>query len=473
MVFYNEQSDSVDFLHPDYVEHKTQIDIVTNVFNGVDTANQYLTQATRESLTSFERRKSNLTLKNFVKRATEAFVGMIFRKSIETVGFSDNINHIFKKIDTKNTIQKFSRDLATALIRDSKVFIAIDTPINGGDPYMAIIHRNNVINWRKNTEGKYEMIVIYEIINEPFGTFGTKRVEQWRVYYDNGIVDFYRKNDNGEIINIDTLITDFDYIPIVTIELEDIPILYDIAKLNIKHMNRTSFKDKYLDMSAIPVPLIWGADTSDMESGNNAGAKPAVVIGVDEAFIFQGTKDEADFQWRELSGNSIKALQEDLSVIEEDITSGVIRAATSDTTSIKTATQSFYEAAESANRVTVIANLLEIGLNEAMVFVADMFNEELDETSRIIVNKDFNALVMNNDQLRLLWEVYLGGALSVETFLKSMDSFEVIDIGSVENELLRIEKDNFKPIPKDKTDVTLKNTDNRTKSIVNNNNKDT
>ena len=464
MAIYNNQSDTVEFLHPEYVAYQSKVSYVTNVFNGIDSAKIYLSQAPRESDSSFFTRQEKATLKNFVKRATEAFVGMIFRKPIESVGFSDKINKILKKVDTKNTLNKFSRDLTTALIRDSKVFLLVDTPIGGGDPYMSIINRNNVINWRKDENGNYLMIVVFETVEEMYGDYGMELIEQWRVFKDDGSVEIWRKNGDKQLYLANVIQTDFDYIPIVPIELEDSPVLYDIARLNVKHMNRTSFKDKYLDMAAIPVPVIWGAGIDEETSGT----KPVLVIGVDEAFVFSASKDEADFQWRELSGSSIDALQKDLSVIEEDITSGVIRAATSDSTTIKTATQSFYEAAESANRVTVIANLIEIGINKAMEFVSDMLYEPMKEESRIVVNKDFNAIISNNDHMRLLWEVYLGGALSIETFLKSMEQYELIDIGSIENELLRIEQDDFKPVAKTTPTATTTAMDNRTIGAVDN-----
>jgi hypothetical protein len=305
------------------------------------------------------------------------------------------------------------------------------------------------------------MLVYVETIQEESGVFGLETVTQWRVFRDDGTVEIWRERESGadSYYLYESIQTEFDYIPIVDIELGNVPPLYDITKMTIKHMDRTSFKDKYLDMCAVPVPVIW--DNSYNSEDGDDPQKAVYVIGVDEAFVFSGSKDEADFQWRELSGSSIVALQDDLAVIEDDITSGVIRAAQSDNTTIKTATQSFYEAAESSNRVTVIANLVEIGLNKAMVMMADMLNEEMDSLARVIVNKDFNAVTQNTDNLRLLWEIYLGGSLSIETFLKSLESFEVIDIGSVSEEIKRINSDKFSPEPKIAPKETAKSSDNK------------
>lgn len=466
MLLQNNKSDNVDFKHPDYLTHAMQVDMVYNIFRGIDSATRYLSQAPREEITSFEERMAKATLKNYVKRATEAFVGMIFRKQVEITGFDEKIVEVTKKIDKKSTLNRFSRSLTTALVRDGKVHIAVDTPVGGGQPYFSILERLSVINWRKDETGRYTMLVYKETIAEENGDFGLDELTQWRVFKDDGNVEIWREAEGkNEYYIYDYIETEYDYIPVVTIELDDIPPLYDIAKLNIKHMNRTSLKDKYLDMAAIPIPVIWDTAGIMDEQEVTGGTKPVKVIGVDEAFVLSGSKDEADFQWRELTGSSISALQNDLSVIEEDITSGVIRAAQTENNSIKTATQSFYEAAESSNRVTVIANAIETGLNEAMLILADMMNLAVDQTAELIVNKDFNAIMQGTDALRLLWEVYLEGGVSTETFLKSLQQFEVIDISSTADEIERILADNFKLKPKVKK-IDTTNIDNRTVSAM-------
>jgi hypothetical protein len=455
--------DAVNFQHPEYLEHSHQIRLVQDMFKGVDYAKDYLVQQGRETPISYEKRKNICTLRNFVQRSIEAFVGMIFRKSVQTTGLSDDLNKILEKVDMKRDLNMFSRDACNALVRDGKVFLGVDTLEGGSEPYGIIFTRDQIINWRKNEYSIYTLIVVHEVIEELTGDFAVDYVNQYRVYTEDGNVNIYREDPNGnEIKLVRKIVTDYDYIPVIDIEISKIPPLYDIAKLNVKHMNRTSLKDKYLDMAATPIPIIWGAnDDTD-------GSKPVYVIGVDEAFLFTGTKEESDFQWRELQGTSINALQKDLEVIEEEITSGVIRAATSDSTTIKTATQSFYEAAEASNRVTIIAAALENGLNRMLAIMADLAGENIDDLGKILVNKDFNALTQNGQDLRLLWEVYLGGAVSIETFLTALDAYEVVDIGSVENELQRIKEDKFVPEPKNVPKETEKSMDNRLASVENN-----
>jgi hypothetical protein len=452
------KSNSVEFVHPDYMAYADIVNTTRNVFNGIGSTKNYIYKLERESISSYNNRLANATLKNFVKRATEAFVGMIFRKQIEVTGFDDRMTNIFGKIDRKNSLNIFAREMTTNLIVDGKVFVGIDSDIDGeSDPYVVLFKRNQITNWRQDEQGRYTLVVIQEVVTVESGEFGNEEIIQYRVYKDDGNVDLYRDSGNGFIF-YDTIETEYDYIPIVDITLSDIPPLYDISKLTIKHTNRTSIKDKYLDMCATPIPIIWSPDSYNEDDPS----RPVFVVGADEGFVFNGAKEECDFEWRELQGSSIDKLQEDLTVIEEDITTGVIRAASSDSNTIKTATQAYYEASESANRVVVMANAVELGLNKIVKILADIANVELPEESRVILNKDFNAIAGNSDSVRLLWEVYLGGTLSTETFLDSLAKFELVDIGNVKDEMTRIENDKFKPKPKVKQDDILKNSDNRT-----------
>lgn len=452
--------DTAKFTHPKYLEHIEQINMVYDVYNGIDNSKQYIYKMERESELSIETRKANATLKNFVKRATEAFTGMIFRKPIETTMLDEQMVNLLKNIDKHNNLNRFARDLSTHLILGGECFLAVDSTVDGdGLPYAIIYDRRSVINWRQNELGEYTLVVIAEIYEE-YGDFSTELKTQYRVYTEDGNVNIYRDTDSGDTILYKTIETEYDYIPIIKVTLDDTPPLYDIAKMTIKHLNRTSIKDKYLNMAATPVPLIWGIHPED-----NDGTKPVFVVGADEAFLFNGTKDESDFQWRELSGNSIDKLQEDLEVIEEDITSGIIRAAASDSTTIKTATQSFYEAAESANRVVIIANAVEQALNKMLDYLYDISNIEKNENSSIIVNKDFNAVTGNPQDMRLLWEVYLGGGLSIETFLDALSKHEIITIPSVRDEIIKIEQDKFVPKPKEMPAETKANMDNNTISV--------
>ena len=457
--------------HQNYLAHEQQVILINDIFNGVDSTTQYLAQFPQELPTTYEKRKGDATLRNFVKRAVQAFTGMIFRKPLEIDGYGTRTTKLFTKIDTNQTIENFTKDVATALTKDGITYILADSPAAGeaGDPYLMLLPRDAVINWRKDLHGKFTMVVIEEIVPEEFGTFGTKYVKQWRVYDAEANIKIYRlaTNDNGKMntagyIIKEEITTGFTSIPIQEVVVDQTPILYDIAKMNIKHFNRQSHKDRYLTMAALPIPVIWGADLDD--DGKTTTAKPALVIGVDEAFIFS-SKEEGDFQWRELSGDSIEQLELDLNSITEDITTGILRAAETAGAVQKTATEVQLLQAEASNRVTAIAGAVEVGMKGALELLSQINKETVKDTAIFSINKDFNASLMGSDGARVVMESYLIGLLSMETFLQTMADMELINIDSARNEIKRIEADKFKPTPKNPE--PMDGADKRTVGVVN------
>ena len=87
----------------------------------------------------------------------------------------------------------------------------------------------------------------------------------------------------------------------------------------------------------------------------------------------------------------------------------------------------------------------------------------------VIVNKDYNAVAGNTNDMRLLWEMYLGGGLSLGTLLSSLQSYELINIGSAEEEMKRVESESFEPEPKEMSETALENSDNNVISAMDNN----
>ncbi len=463
-----------------YLKHHEQVRLVDSIFEGIDDAKEHIFQFPQEIDKTFKTRKDRATLRNFVKRSVEAFVGMIFRKPLQVADYGPKVMALLPTIDTTNSIYSFTEQLATALSKDSIAYILADSPReqeDGAAPYLVLVERNSLINWRKDAFGKYTMIVIEEWVSVPRGQFGTQYIKQWRHYDEKGTIFIWRDNTyvrNPEPGSIntgyyiaETYETKFGFIPIKEVFIDNVPILYDTAKMNVKHMNRQSHKDRYLTMAALPIPVIWGADIDDDDTQGKVAnvAKPALVIGVDEAFAFTGGKDESDFQWRELSGSSIEALENDLNSITEDITTGILRAAEGSGAVQKTATEVQLLQAEASNRVTTIATAIEIGMVGALDMLAFLSNETIPEDARFNLSKDFNASLMGSDGARIVLESYLLGLVSTETFLNTLNEMELIDIGSAADEMLRIKEDTFKPMPK--TMELSGGTDNRLKGAIN------
>ncbi len=122
-----------------------------------------------------------------------------------------------------------------------------------------------------------------------------------------------------------------------------------------------------------------------------------------------------------------------------------------------------YEAGEASNRVTVIANLMEFGINKSIMYLQDFMND--DSVGFMKVNKDYISIPSNGQDTRTVMEMYLAGTISYETYIHSLQKQEVIDVPSIEEEIKRIETATFKPEPLVK-EPTTNTVDNKIKQDV-------
>ena len=114
-------------------------------------------------------------------------------------------------------------------------------------------------------------------------------------------------------------------------------------------------------------------------------------------------------------------------------------------------------------KVSAIAIAVENGMREALLILSEFNNETVPSDAVFILSKDFNAALAGTDAQRLLFESYLQGLVSIETYLKSLADAEIISIESTSKELEAIANDNFKPKPKVAEAPAM---DNRTKSAI-------
>ncbi len=431
-----------DYQSTSYTDHADQIALVDAVFNGVDKAVDYLTQFPREENEPFEDRKDKATLKNFVKRSSEGIRNIIFRKSVDYGSLPVSMEKYLKTIDNQDTVNEFAKTVTLSLIKHSKTYILIDSPRDNGTivtkedekaagirPYMLNVTRDRIVNYRKDSKGNFTQVSIAETYTEETNLFSDESKTQYRVLYSDGRGQIWREQQTDEFIVeyvvVDEWQTDLDYIPLVEISIGETPMMYDVAKMNVKHLNRRSNLDRYLDIAGLPVPVIWGAQDKDSN----------VVIGVDQAILFN-SKDEGDFQWREITGDSTESLNKDLNELERAMLEETIRLA-SEGEGNKTATEARYEATETEGRLTNLAQAVEAGLNKAYEYFCDYLG--IKPVGEMLINRDFSSNIMDSQQVTSILNLYTQGAISLDTLWTELEKGEVIDIEDKEKEKLLID----------------------------------
>jgi hypothetical protein len=272
-----------------------------------------------------------------------------------------------------------------------------------------------VINWSYNEDGSYRHVSILETYDKVDG-FYVETATQIRVYLE-GLVQIWRDDEL-----YDEITTGYNFVPVIKVGDNDIPPMYDMAKMNISHMNRRSELDRYLRIAATPVPVIWGAEVDPQNP------QEELVVGVDQVLGFKRV-GEGDFAWREISGTATGALNEDLNFLEEQMVMLAMMLVSIDKTAQnKTAAQVDQETFESQSILALIAQQIEMSFTLAYAYVGAMGGQE----QTIEIDKDFLVPRMQPDMidkyltmfregiisLESLWDIFINSEVLPETFDK-------------------------------------------------------
>jgi len=190
-------------------------------------------------------------------------------------------------------------------------------------------------------------------------------------------------------------------------------------------MNIRSNLDRYLSIAGLPLSLIYGSTVDCV----------GITIGVDDALIFSN-KDEEGFEWSELSGNSIVALQSDLDNTEEAILQEAITMTSNDLSVAKNEDQVASEQLEGFGRLTHLANNLEVGFNEALFILAEFAS--IQDVGTVTFNKDFKSSTLTSEQITDLIQLYSNGMISIDTALDKLEKGEIIEVEDLEAEKAKL-----------------------------------
>ena len=402
----------------EYLEYLPILQLCDDVYNGSVTASKYLQKYTRESDTKFKERQNNCTLDNFVKRTVDSIVNIIFRKPLT---IEDNVP-IYETIDLKNDLNTFAKNITKAIVKDGYTFILVDAPKVDGvrskldelrlgiRPYFVQVDRKNVVNWREG-----EWVIIREYYSE-YNGFKEVIKEQFRVFYANGVVEIYRDGSLVEQIR-----TAINTIPIIKVGVDDIPMIYDQAKLNVLLMNRNCELDNYIRIASAPIPVTY------MMSDDSR----VITVGVNDGINFDAPKNEAGFEWVGLEAKNTQAIRERIESYETQMLNIAVTFATSN--KVKTATQVEKEATEDESKLANIAQLVEVGINNAIELLG-LYDSTYKNLKPIEVNRDYDSNKLTPEDVAQNLQLYREGVISLDTLWDLLEKGEVLTIEDRERE---------------------------------------
>ena len=402
----------------EYLNYINDVQFCENVYGGTKTAKQYLQQFTKEDDRKYQDRKNLCSLDNYVKRTVNGTRNIIFRKPINTEEITNKpLLEVFKTIDKQKDLNEFARELTINAIRDGKTYILVDKEVYedvetradelGKNPYFYNVLRKNLINWDKNDDGSFNFAVIrfyyseYQDLNETIK-------EEFRVFYPNRI-DVYRE---GAIYS--TIETKIPLVPLIEVGDSDVPEIFDQAKLNAIHLNKNSELDYYLRVASAPIPVTY------MMNNDDGGV---VTVGVNNGIAFKAPMGEAGMEWVSLKAENTEAISNRIKEIEQQMMNIAVTFATS--SRVKTATQVDKEATEDESKLVTVANIIEIGINQAIELLS-LYDNTLKTSEKVLINRDYDSNMLTPEQWNQYRADYMQGVISWDTYRGVLEQGEVL-----------------------------------------------
>lgn len=323
------------FLAPEYLAASEENQTVLDVWNDLkDCVSFYLPQEHKEPSQAYRNRLKRCQFDNRFEPAIKGLSGLLscfnFNEDVAAsiVSASENIDNL------GNNLYIFFREADQTAIRDGWCGVLVDFP--PGDiaiesqadfiqsqrrPYLVLIDRRDILNWRHNyIDGAPTLtqVTIRERRILPEGEFGSKEEIFYRVLTP-GLYRVFQivesKNREFTLVLIEEGETSLDFVPLVyySVSKSDLfsakPPLINLAKLNIEHFQKRSQLNEVLRKCNLPVPVRKGLITN-LNDLKNA---PPLVIGPNNALDIPVN---GDFYFAEPSGVAVTSTEANIEKLE-------------------------------------------------------------------------------------------------------------------------------------------------------------
>lgn len=405
---------AIDTLKKKYTAHQHQVKLCNDLFNGVDYAKQHLLQYSEEKAEDYKTRKDSANLDNFVFRTIDTMKNIVFRKDIDISGVTNSkMLTYLEKIDLSNNIDYFAKQVFENARKDGHTFILADSQAYdkeelttqqmideaGIRPYLVNYKREDVINWQGNDINFADWVVIKECEVVDGENFTEDEKITYRVLYIDGTVRLYNVDKDKNVTYTEFMTTPKTYPILVKVGKSDIPEFYDMAKINVNHLNRNSELDNYVRIGGAPFLVVGG--TMDNK-------------GISTIAINQGMKfddDEFKVEWVEMSGANSEIIRNRIKDYEIAMMKQSVEFLTAD--SNLTATQVNKESTPKESKLKSQAREVEDGINLAIEKMGMLVVGGLGENI-IIVNKDFDNTLITAEEAESYRQDYIQGIISLE-----------------------------------------------------------
>ncbi|MAH29411.1 MAG: hypothetical protein CL959_01850 [Euryarchaeota archaeon] len=417
---------------------------------------KYLPQEVGEPTDAYQGRIGRSSYPSTYRDAIRSFSGLLSRFQISEA--PPSLEASLNDVDMRgSSLRRFLSDVDQLVLRDGAAAVLVEMPLaepgvtskieeirSGRRPYLVLLERSQVINWRSHLDGGREVLdlVVIRLEEEvPDGDYGSKSQEVFMVMVPGA----YRKvtlrvtkagTYQEEVLEEGT--TSLNEIPMVwmgatTNAMGSSDVAMDaLAQLSIEHMQLRSDLSELIHKCALPAGVRVGDSLLPDGSPKPLTIGPNSVLDLPEG---------GDFRWAEISGGSLQRHQEEVLHVEKLMKEASLSFLWGDGGN-RTATEAALASSQVSSQVRALIEGKLSAFRQLLYFWTQYSGEKLHPESGISLSDSLLSKPMEANDVAQLTNLNVNGLISHQTTLEELQRGGVLDPDlNIEEELQRIQEE--------------------------------
>lgn len=432
-----------------------------------DKEENYLPREDQEPWAAYRDRLARTSYVSFYRDAITSFAGVLSR--FELADPPASLESAEQNIDLRgNSLKAFLMAADAAALRDGGALLCVDMPsgmveTNGEvieqdrRPYLSMVERSNVLNWRNRFEDGKEVldwVIIREFVEIPEGRYGMTWEPRYRLIGSNEGGAFWQvfkivEQGLQQTASVE-LIDEGVYTGPSGRPYREPPVVWyaagqqqgfgqgsiklsALACLTIEHYRSRSDHNELKRKTCMPVPVRVGVVVGP------GGKPPPLVIGPNSVVDLEGN---GDFRFAEPSAASLSHLANDILHTERLIQSQTLAFMYGDGSGDKTATQSALEAAQTEATVKTISQSKSSAMQRIIELWVEFTGETISEETGLSMQPNVFDRPLESADVAQLGTMEQNEQISKRSYLEQMIKGGILTVvSSADEELERLEEE--------------------------------
>lgn len=417
---------------------------------------KYLPQEIGEPSDAYEGRLGRSSYPSTYRDSIRSFAGLLSR--FQLVEPPATLEAAENDVDMRgSSLRRFLADVDQFVLRDGAAGILVEMPPqdpsiqsrieeirSGRRPYLVLLKRDQIINWRSHLEGGKEILdlVVVRLEEEvPEKDYGSKTQEVFMVMVPGAWRKvLLRTNGQGQYTEeiLEEGQTSLSEIPLAWIGStsnaigESEVIMDSLAQLSVEHMQLRSDLAELIHKCALPAGVRVGDSLLPDGSPKPLTIGPNSVLDLPEG---------GDFRWAEISGGSLQRHQEEVVHVEKLMKEASLSFLWGDGGS-RTATEAALASSQVSSQIRSLIEGKMSAIRQVLYFWTLYSAEQLNPEAGITMNDSLVARPMEANDVAQLVNMHTNNMISHQTTLEELQRGGVLDPDlDIEAELERIEEE--------------------------------